>query len=230
MKICKLPIAMLLTFAMVLTTACESSDSDTGTVELNIVISDLPEDVEFDGTTLKFEGSGSVVGIDVELQATGRWYVLIPTNDDWLYFERLGNNVHLIAAANYSGIPRISRVDFAYRTTVKRILVEQDYLRLISFPMGDTLFVGASHANVAFPIRTTVAQENLSVKVTDPESAYWINPIAVNSREVVFTISYNTSPIDARRATITVSGEEVSASFDVVQKPISISDIPEEEN
>ncbi|MCL2416500.1 MAG: hypothetical protein FWD02_01005 [Bacteroidales bacterium] len=220
MKICKFPVALLLIFAMVLTTACESSDSDTRGVELNVAIPVLPDGVEFDGTTLKFEGSGNTVGIDVELQARGRWYALVPTLDDWVTFEHVGNKVLLRVAGNYSGVSRTSRIDFAYQETVKRIYIQQNYVRFISFPAGDTLIIGAGRANTTFPMRTTVAQENLSISVTGPENVYWINPIMVNRNEVTFSTAPNPSLIDSRFATITISGEGASASFELVQKPI----------
>jgi len=228
MKICKLPVTMLLIFAMILTTACESNNSDDiRDVEINVAIPYLPDGVEFDGITLKFEGEGETVGIDVEIERAG-WYVLLPTLDSWLTFNRHGSRVYLTATGNISGMPRVSRVDFAYGETVKRIAVEQDYLRLISFPRGDEVIVSAGQASISFAIRTNVAQENLTVSVTEPENVYWINPISVTNNAVIFGIAHNPSPIDARQATITVSGEGTSASFSVIQRPMSVADIPEE--
>jgi len=239
MKICKLSVAVLLVLATILTTGCDKNTSKGGdTTELNFVVADLPDKVDFDGTTLRFEGAGDTVSITIELGKNGvsiepntagrLYYVLIPTNDSWLTFVRDGSKVHLTAAENRSGMPRVSKVRFAYEETVKQIDVLQNYLRLISFPEGEELVVSAIRADVAFAMITNIAQENLTVSVTEPENAYWINPIAVSNNQVTFTVAHNLSPIDARQATITVSGEGTSASFVVRQKAMSVTDIPVE--
>jgi hypothetical protein len=228
MKIIKSPIAILLVFAIITIVGCER-EADKISAEFNVTITDLPNNVEFDGAILRFEGEGETVGFDVELSTVGRLYVLLPTNDPWLTFVRQGNHVLLTAAENRSGIPRSSNIRFAFEEIIKRIEVYQDYLRLISFPEGYELTVNANQANVTFAMSTNIAQANLTAKVTEPENAYWINPIAVTNNAVTFTVARNSSPIDARQATITVTGEGVSNSFVVKQKPMSVTDIPENE-
>ena len=227
MKICKFLIATLLIFAITLTTGCEGEDTTTSAVELNVSVTDLPEEVTYDGTTLRFEGGGQTVGFSVDFEGTGAWFVLLPTNDNWLTFVRVGTHVRVTVARNYSGMSRSSRVNFAYGDKVKHIEIVQDYLRLITFPEGDELNVSANRADVTFAIRTNVSQENLSVKVTEPENAYWINPIVVNSDKVSLTVARNPSPIDARWAIVTVFGEGTSSSFMVIQEPMSVTDLLE---
>ncbi len=178
--------------------------------------------VQFDGNTLAFGPDRLTVVIEGATEtATGKWNAICPTEDVWCSFSRRGGELAVTVSLNDTNEPRSTWIEFSLGDNTRRIAVNQEYLRTLSFPGGNTATEGANAHAVSIPLQTNVAAANLSASVTDPASCDWITNLAVSATAVTFNLLRNPSASSTRPATITVQGEGKTASVRVTQNALS---------
>jgi hypothetical protein len=183
------------------------------------------EDIEFEGDTLflgVFNGNRRLISIDVGLQTPAdHWEVITPTANDWIAFSRHENRIHLTVGENRTNQPRWSWFEFSIGENVRRIYVHQDYVRWISFAVGEELVVGAPSGSDILEIVTNAAFENLVLTVTNHETEEWVTDIVLDGGELRFNFGENPCLDNKRHFTFTVSGEGTSGKVTLSQNQLS---------
>ncbi len=203
--------------ALMMFAAAAGCNKEEGEINEDFTITS--EDVQFDGNTLSFKGERKTLLLDVATEeAAGKWEAYSPTDDRWIYLYQQDGSLAVTVEGNNTDAPRSSWIEIALGSNSRRIVVEQDYIRILNFLTDDLVQERASQHVVTLPIETNILTENLSVAVTSPADCDWITNLAVNAdaSAVTFTILQNPDE-DSRPATISLSGEGRTATLTVVQ-------------
>jgi hypothetical protein len=220
MKTTKLLIAAILVTAIATTVGCKKPLYDGP----NSFILSI-EEVEFVGDSIflgEFNGDRRLISIDVGLStAADHWEAITPTAHDWIAFSRHGNRILLTVGENRTNQPRWSWFEFSIGENTRRIHVYQDYVRWISFAVGEELVVGAPSGSDVLEIVTNAAFENLVLTVNNHETDEWVTDIVLENGELRFNFGENPSLDDKRHFTFTVSAEGTSGKVTLSQNQLS---------
>lgn len=198
-------------------TGCREDDPEFNE---NFTISS-PE-VSFSGNTLTFGGERRTVVLDIATEASeGKWKAHCPTDDIWCSFMPDGGTLILTVAENNTHVIRESWIEFVLGNNKKRIIVVQDYLRVLTIPGSSSVTVGATPHREIIPLVTNIAPNQLSASVTNPPNCDWISELVASTTALTFQIARNPSFDNTRDATITVSGEGQTASIVIRQNALS---------
>jgi uncharacterized protein (TIGR02145 family) len=186
----------------------------------NFTLSSDEADISSDKLTLNFEKKS--IEIDVTPQdPKGKWYVDIPAEDSWLSYSYKGNKLTLTIYPNdQTDKVRSSWIEFSLGDNVRRIVVEQDYLRKLAFT-GTEMSVGASaDDNLSLPYTGNIALEELDV-TTSPADVAWISNLTIADGAVTGTLQRNPSYDDSRSVDITLSAGEMKTTLSLTQNQLS---------
>ena len=208
-----LPTVLLLAFVAMV--AC----SDVGrNDDIDFTIS--CDAMEFSGNTLSFESGSQTIMIEIITgENAGKWNARCPIEDVWCTLSILAGQLVVSVTQNNTNAVRSSWIQLSLGDHVKRIDLTQDYVRLLSFPAGDFVSVGAEDHIESIALTTNILPQSLSASVIDPPDCNWITGIGIETASIVFSILGNPSAESTRSATIRVWGDGKTAQITVVQSP-----------
>ena len=202
-------LATALLFSVALT-GCKEDLSFNDTFTLS------SDAVEFDGNTLTFDPERQTVAIDITTEsASGKWNAICPIEDLWCSIVRSGNKLMVTASLNNTGKIRSTWIEFSLDDNVKRIDVNQDYLRILSLP-SSSVTIGAARHGEMISLTTNIALNKLTASL-NPTNCDWIDNIVITATELTFNVLRNPSSSDTRTATITITGDGASVSLVAVR-------------